>query len=436
MIKKPRKIENLIVLLVAVSAIVIWTYQLTPREYTILPSGDWKTSTVDDHHDGGNSQARNESTDSEFAYRYEIRDGKTNPFALLMLEPPEKGKLFDWRWTETISITAYIEGKESENYRLQLRNREEEIFVPEDSLSRKYNEVCLNLTDSPTTQTFSLDQFYVPGWWTGRMTITRANTRPNFDNIEWIEFNTANVPKYGECRVVIKEIKVSGKWIPAGIFYKSILGVWLGFGSLVALWQIFRLRKELTESASMELSLQQQKAELAELAELATLDPLTQLFNRRGLRSHTTLAMKDLRQTGTTFSLIMFDIDNFKALNDQNGHTYGDKVLQHVALIASEILTVDEPVARWGGEEFLVVCRNSKLPRACKLAEEIRERIEREVEITCSFGVCEVGANSEFGEALDVVDECLYQAKRSGKNCIKDATIVSQSTPMTETVLN
>ena len=65
------------------------------------------------------------------------------------------------------------------------------------------------------------------------------------------------------------------------VFYKSMLGLWLGFGSLVALSQIVLLRKELTKSASIELSLQRQKDELAEIA---ILDPLTQLFNRRGLK--------------------------------------------------------------------------------------------------------------------------------------------------------
>ena len=129
--------------------------------------------------------------------------------------------------------------------------------------------------------------------------------------------------------------------------------------------------------------------------------------------------MRDLRKAGKAFCLIMFDIDNFKSLNDQNGHSYGDTVLKQVALVVSEVLSANDPVARWGGEEFLVICRNSKLNRASCLAEQIRRRIEREVRITCSFGVCEVDPESEFGDALELVDDCLFQAKRSGKNCIK-----------------
>lgn len=428
MIKKLLKIENLIILLVAVSAIAIAVYQWIPREYSIRPGDSWKTLAVADKYECGNSNAIDESNDSEFAYRYNIHEGNKNPFALLFFHPAEGDKLFDWRWMETISITAYIEGKERENYRLHLRNREEELFSPDENISRKYNQASLQLTNRPTTQTVSLDQFSVPGWWLEQVKMTPENVTPCFDNIEWVEFNTANVPTLGKCRVVIQEIKISGKWISGSLFYKSMLGLWLGFGSLVALSQIVLLRKELTKSASIELSLQRQKAELAEIA---ILDPLTQLFNRRGLRSHSTSAMKELRKTGKTFSLIMFDIDDFKSINDENGHSYGDQILQRVAVIVSETVTSNDPAARWGGEEFLMVCKDSELQRACTLAEEIREKIEREVEITCSFGVCEVGPDLEFGEALDLADECLYLAKRSGKNCIKTPSSVSQTqTPL------
>jgi diguanylate cyclase (GGDEF)-like protein len=134
--------------------------------------------------------------------------------------------------------------------------------------------------------------------------------------------------------------------------------------------------------------------------------------------------MRELRQTGKSFSLIMFDIDNFKKLNDQNGHSYGDEILQHVALVVSESLTENDSAARWGGEEFVVICNDSNLDRATRLAENIRQRVESDIQITCSFGVCEVGAESEFSEALDLVDECLYRAKQDGKNCVKTATCV------------
>ena len=421
MIKHLKKIENLVVLLVVVSAIAILAFNTILREFTIHPGDQWHTMTSDDRSEGGNSAAADRSTHTEFSYTYKIKDGKTNAFAALMIRPAQEERVLDWNWMESISITAYIEGQESGNYRFQLRNRDEKFYVPDDSVSLRYNEVGLKLTNKPTTQTISRDKFIVAGWWVERYSVPLEYSTPSFDNIGWVELITGNVPNRGDCQVVIDEIKISGHWIPTSLFYRGILGMWLGFGSLVALSQIIGLRKRLMQSESMELRLQRQKAELAELA---TLDPLTQLFNRRGMRPHATLAMRELRQTGKSFSLIMFDIDNFKKLNDQNGHSYGDEILQHVALVVSESLTENDPAARWGGEEFVVICNDSNLDRATRLAENIRQRVESDIQITCSFGVCEVGAESEFSEALDLVDECLYRAKQDGKNCVKTATCV------------
>lgn len=422
MFKTIQKIENLMFILVAISAIAVLAYRMTPREYTIRPDAGWTTFTTNDQQLGGQSVAVDESTKTEFSFRYDIRAGKVNPYASLVVLPEKEHQRFDFQWMESVSITARLVGKESEHFRLQVRNCDKEFFSPENNTSRRFNEVAFKLTNSPATKTISLDNFYVPGWWIEKMSVPLEKSLPMFDNVQSIQLVTGHLAEEGECRVIIDEIKFSGQWVSSHVFYRSMFGVWLCFGVFVALSQIVGLRKKLTRSETVELNLQRQTAELAQMA---TLDPLTQLFNRLGLRSHITLALRDLRQAGKAFCVIMFDIDNFKMLNDQNGHSHGDKVLQHVALIVTEVLTANDPVARWGGEEFLVVCRNSKVDRAINLAEQIRRRIEREAKITCSFGVCEVSGEAEFSDALDLVDQCLYLAKHSGKNCVKTTSTVS-----------
>jgi len=401
-----KKLENLIVFLVAISAIAILVYQMNPRELTIHPS-EWVALTADDRDNGGNSIAVSESTNERFVYAYHIREGVANPYASLIIRPFDEEYLLekenrvnqelllDLCWMQNISITAHIEGRASDNFRLQLRNFEEEFYIPSDGVSRRYNEVCLKLTDQPTTTTISWDKFYVPGWWVERMSVPMENSTPVFDNIEWIELSTAGIPKT-----------------------QSILGMWLCFGSVVALSQIIGLRKMLSQSKTKQMSLQHQAAKLEELA---ILDPLTQLYNRRGMRTHATRAMQEQKQRGNNFSLIMFDIDNFKALNDDYGHCYGDGILKHVAAVVSARLSENEPLARWGGEEFLVICKGRQLDNATQLAQQLRKIIEEEVKVTCSFGVCEVGTGSEFSAALGLVDHCLYQAKDAGKNCVKSA---------------
>ena len=431
MFKHLKKIENLIVLLAAVSAVAIVFYKFVPRELTIRPGGDWKTSTADDRSIGGNSIATDLSSDSHFSFSYDIRPGKDSPFTALLIEPIEE-RLFDLRWMESVSITAHKEGPGSGNFRLQLRNHDEKFYIPGDKVSLRYNEVCLKLTNHPTTQTIFLDKFHVPTWWIERMSVPVEDSKTTVDNIQWIELNTSKLTNEGECRMIVSEVKFSGRWISASVFYKSMLGMWLGFGSLVALSQIIGLRKSLMKSKSMEMSLQRQASELTQLA---THDPLTQLYNRRGMRAHVTAAMKELRQAENAISLIMFDIDNFKTLNDRHGHSHGDDVLQKVAWEVKENLTENIALSRWGGEEFLMICKGYKLDRASELAQQLREKVEEEVKVTCSFGVCEVSPESEFSEALDLVDDCLYQAKNAGKNCVKIAASSIQANRKNQTDL-
>ena len=424
-----KKLENLIVLLVAISVVAIVMYKFVPRQLTIRPDSGWSTRAADDRVEAGNSISLDLTDNSQFAFSYNIREGKTNPFAALLMLPPQDA-LVNLTWMETVTITAHTEGQKSGAYRLQLRNRDEEYYASDDHISLRYDEVCLTLTDQPTSQTIHIDNFYVPAWWIERMSVPLEDSRPKFDRVAGIELNTSNLTDGRECRAIISEIKFSGRWISASFFYKSMLAMWLCFGGLVALSQIIGLRKSLTQSKEKQLNLQHRAAKLEDLA---TLDPLTQLYNRRGMRTHASHAMQDAKQLGNNFSLIMFDIDNFKTLNDQHGHSYGDDVLQQVAWVAKENLTEDAALSRWGGEEFLMICKGCELDRASELAQQLRKKVEEEVKVTCSFGVCEVSPESEFSEALDLVDDCLYQAKSAGKNCVKIATSNTLGRPSRQT---
>jgi diguanylate cyclase (GGDEF)-like protein len=228
--------------------------------------------------------------------------------------------------------------------------------------------------------------------------------------------STNELPKNGERRVVIQEISISCPYVSDIAFQKFMLFTWLGIGVLLGISQVVGLHKKLTRSKTEQLSLQRQTDELAELAQMANVDPLTQILNRRGMRDHVSCVMRELEQFGQPFSLIMFDIDNFKMINDKNGHARGDEILELVAFAVSDSLGDKEIVARWGGEEFLVLCRDSTLKDSTQLAQELRLRIEQDVDITCSFGVYEATAGQEFHEMLEYADKCLYQAKQTGKN--------------------
>jgi len=160
--------------------------------------------------------------------------------------------------------------------------------------------------------------------------------------------------------------------------------------------------------------------DLAEAKNNANLDELTGIPNRRTARTH----LGELTEKNSSFSIGIIDIDHFKRVNDNWGHAVGDRAIKLVASALQEALT-PAIVARWGGEEFLVI---AEMP-ADKLAEQIRfaktDLAKRRVKvretneplgaITFSSGVV-CAKDREVDEAIDIADELLYQAKRTGRN--------------------
>ncbi len=162
------------------------------------------------------------------------------------------------------------------------------------------------------------------------------------------------------------------------------------------------------------------KAAEAALHNLAVTDTLTGVWNRR---QGTDLIAADLsaRRPGQALSLLMLDIDHFKSINDTYGHQAGDNVLIEVASRVRRSLRGNDVVARWGGEEFVVMLRDCALPDARRLAEEIRSTIAEvpfgtSGSLTVSIGAAEIRANENLASWLGRADQALYRAKRAGRN--------------------
>lgn len=158
------------------------------------------------------------------------------------------------------------------------------------------------------------------------------------------------------------------------------------------------------------------------LTEMAVTDDLTQICNRRALIAYLGAGMLTARRTDTPLSVAMFDIDNFKSINDSRGHAYGDRILIDVAAIIKKNAKASNLAGRYGGEEFLVIFPNSDLPKALKISEQIRQSIEShvfagDVKITISGGVV-LYNDEDLVELIDLADKKLYEAKKKGKNQI------------------
>lgn len=202
-----------------------------------------------------------------------------------------------------------------------------------------------------------------------------------------------------------------------------------GIGMLISiiLWE--SNITNLTQKAYIERQQQKLEESNERLSYYATHDSMTGLINRREFLhvvDHELLRMKRYNFAAT---IILTDIDSFKAINDQFGHPIGDEVLVAFARCLKDEVREIDSVARWGGEEFIIFLPETPLAAGLEVAERIRHRIESEsfltddgvVKITASFGVSELTGVSDasFIKCYERADRLLYIAKQSGRNIVK-----------------
>lgn len=171
------------------------------------------------------------------------------------------------------------------------------------------------------------------------------------------------------------------------------------------------------------------------IVEQSLTDPLTGLGNRRRLEQAMAAEIARARRNGEPLSLIMADIDHFKRVNDSHGHDAGDKVLARFAQLLATNSRPSDIVARFGGEEFILLLPNAKLVSAVARAEAIRQKLATEIiaplehPVTSSFGAAELAGDESGDEFLKRVDAALYEAKASGRDRVVASTLAAACQP-------
>ncbi len=163
-----------------------------------------------------------------------------------------------------------------------------------------------------------------------------------------------------------------------------------------------------------------------ELDRMLTIDPLTRVGNRTAMDEALTRVRNLFDRYGTPATVIMIDLDHFKAINDTLGHSEGDKVLCRVADQVQARLRPTDTLFRYGGEEFIVVAENTSLSQASFLAEGIRQLIanhkgdqqQAEADLTVSIGVAQLRDDESTNSMVDRADKALYKAKSMGRNWV------------------
>lgn len=221
------------------------------------------------------------------------------------------------------------------------------------------------------------------------------------------------------------------------IYYTIMIpAVYLGIGTWQnGDWNEQSAMRYTTASAALvfvvfmyELSLynfnEQERETKKQLKHLSRIDALTGLYNRRAINHFLEIEIEKSIRYQTPLSIIVFDLDNFKQINDQYGHLKGDEVLQETSKLMLNNLRKTEALGRWGGEEFILICPQLKLQEAYNLAEKARRliadlRFDHLGQITASFGVAQFTESLNSQTLVAQADKVLYQAKNNGKNKVE-----------------
>jgi diguanylate cyclase (GGDEF)-like protein len=178
----------------------------------------------------------------------------------------------------------------------------------------------------------------------------------------------------------------------------------------------------LANPAALALTNQKLRQAADEITRLASIDPLTGLFNRRYFDSRLEAELQRARRHAEPLTLLMVDIDNFKAINDEHGHVVGDRLLRCVSERLRRGVRIFDVCARYGGDEFAILMPSSNVDTAMIVAERIRSSVRghcghEAASVTVSIGIAH--SDGRERELLSIADRALLEAKAMGKNAVR-----------------
>lgn len=418
-------LEKFLTVLVVLTLVAILAERkILEASKVIEPGKGYSVSSYADTVSGGNSESKI-ANNGRFEWHCILRDQHPYPFCgfEVLLDPARQHGL-DLQSYDRVRIWLNYKGP-AETVRFYLRNYDPAYSTPGINDTTKYNQIefSTDLLNKPVE--FNMADFFVANWWFQRYRIAPQLSHPQFDNIVVLEIQTGNDPPAGEYHFELKRVEFSGQLVPTQQWYQGIITIWLIAALLFLATRIVQLNRELKKRKIRELELMEINSLLdtrsRQLEEMAKTDPLTGAFNRQGIEEAIKLGLAEWRRNRKPLSIVMLDVDYFKDINDTYGHSVGDRVLAGVSELMQRNIRSGELLARWGGEEFVLVCRNASLRQAGKLAEKLRSLVEshqfeNNAKVTVSVGVATLVDGETLDQLFVRVDKALYEAKNAGRN--------------------
>lgn len=333
------------------------------------------------------------------------------------------------RETDTINANAFDAIEIEMSYsgpatriRAYLRNFNPAYSIPNDWNSGKYMSATFPVSELGGPVRLNLHEFSVAAWWLRERYIPRQWSQAEFDHIANIGIDLL---EHGDHRVRVDKITLVGQWITTKTLLFAILGFWMSVFLLEGLLRFYQLYTKSKRDSQRIRLLEARQRNLEEenrlLEALADTDPLTGILNRSGLQVHIEITFD--RPAGV--GLLLLDIDHFKQLNDSLGHDAGDRILKQFAALIKANLREEDIFARWGGEEFIVLCRERSLDNLYRLANKLRticadhDFLSKSAPITISVGIAQAHEDEAFEDSFKRADKALYRAKQNGRNRVE-----------------
>ena len=424
------RMNILIFVLLAATVIALFAYQNGLDDIEFLNLSDYPYVIAEsDSADGGTSAIALERTDSSIIVDYELREGYAYPYAGVKIFLGD-GKTRGKDLSHYDSIFVWVKPRGEGTVRLYMRGYDSAFYRQDDETSLKFNEVEFFPLEETYPAVFVPQEFRVASWWVAQNEINVHKARVDLSNIPLIEIQTGTNAPLGYGTLEIRGLCFKGKKIAKVDLVTILVVIWFVTFFIILIIRFFDYSRERVankrKQEELEKNLAALQIEKSEYEKSSKEDPLTGCLNRAGFSSILLREQENLSKNGCPVSFVMLDIDHFKDVNDTYGHSVGDEVLVNLTRLIRDKIRNTDALVRWGGEEFVILCRDTPIQNAQFLAEKLRVAIEgatliKQQQVTCSFGIAEMIPGEDPKKLFERADKALYSAKEGGRNRVVSA---------------
>lgn len=424
-----KKEKALFILLLLTVVLLLGHKTFLNNIITISPKSHQNVSLYDDAINGGNTRTLLFDYRDHYKWHCQLSKGSTNypycGFEINLGSSISKGiNLNDYKY---LKIWLNYRG-EAKTIRVTLRNFNPAYSSDKDKVSTKFHQLDIPTHYLKSGKEILLASFSVPTWWKLDLNIPINLDGPELSNVVFIDVQTGSDISTGLHQFELEKIEIHGQWLATENWYFSILFCWILIAAAILITRLLTLNRTIIKSNQREQKLLQMNSVLDHKAKnlliISKKDKLTGALNRQGIEDAISTGMQGWNKEHKPFSIIMLDIDHFKQINDTHGHGIGDLVLTSLTTLVKQNIRSADSFARWGGEEFVLVCQDTSLDVAFTIAEDLRARIAKaciidNIKVTASFGVSDMQKGGSVQALFKQADDALYRAKNSGRNKVK-----------------